>query len=327
MSFSCELEDCKKVAEWECACESKVHLCMQHLKTHVRVCKQNPTSVEDVIAGQRIQVVEAGNWLKGLRSKVLENEESMMLVIHQAYTTLSSSLDSNESLLNEMKFGAMWDAKLIASIKGLGLKDFNLESLMQKVFETLQFKELGIISEFNQAISKKLIKQDQPSYEENEKQAGEIIDLECGCGTKGTLDTFMIKCHHICNECLFNNLRNGRIKCPQCNDKIKESDTEGLYPWDLKPSSNKKKINLHKISRKKCVRCVCCGEKFPKISRLDLAKNCECDICEHCQYNYSVDACAVCGTKFTEDLELWLMDKRSTEAEQSNPRLDCSICT
>ena len=224
---------------------------------------------------------------------------------------------------------------------------------------------LCLVNQCNQVIGDEIIKQHLPYYEEYEKQAEARIDLTCACGARGKLDNFMIKCHHMCNECLFDHLRNGGIKCPECNDKIKESDmkvyrscttqcescrnkrysvscfikrlcnhnlcvgclsecTGGLCPYDMKPFPNKEKINFHEINRKKCGQC---GEKFPKISYLNMNKNCECDICEHCQYNNSVVACALCGTEFTEDLKLWLMEKKNADAEQSKFRVkDCSIC-
>ena len=237
------------------------------------------------------------------------------------------------------------------------------------VLNELENEKLGGIicqvSECNQVISEDLMKKYLPGYEEYKNQADERIVLKCACGTSGKIKDFIIKCHHMCNECLFEHLRTGETECAKCNEKIDESDmkkykslklrceccrldrsivscfikklcshsicavclgeTAGMCPIDFKPFPGKENINFQEISKNKCVKC---GERFLKSIFFNTAKACVCQICEHCQFTNSVDECALCPFKFNEGLKLYLMEKRTNEAELSKLRIKvCLICT
>ena len=191
-------------------------------------------------------------------------------------------------------------------------------------------------------------------------------EFTCAYGVTTSITDSLIKCHHLCNDCLFEALRNSIRTCTTCESIFSTADIQeyrshktlcescrsvlytvlcfikklckhnlctecleftansfnGMCPVDLRPFPYRVGLNLRTLNSSKCV---WCNSFFERMSQFHIEQNCGFELCEKCQFNESVDACAVCNSRFTEKLSLWLI-KRRKEEECKSRMTACLIC-
>ena len=214
----------------------------------------------------------------------------------------------------------------------------------------------GVVTDF-------IIKQNLQNYEEYQKHADNRIRLECKCGTLDkSLKNFIISCHHICNDCLFEDLRKGQIKCSVCKTKIKElkffrsmsSKCEGCYKdlntmkffikklcdhnlciecltscsenlcvVDSKPLNIPDGFDLKSIKKRKCE---FCSNNYDKMNPLEINKNCNCTVCVVCQFD-SKNKCRSCEEVFPEIVIQYIIEQERVYNINIKGRVKtCNIC-
>ncbi|OMJ65258.1 hypothetical protein SteCoe_38681 [Stentor coeruleus] len=179
------------------------------------------------------------------------------------------------------------------------------------------------------------------------------IYLHCGCGTTGKLNKFMISCRHICNDCLYDLLRENKKACPECNEKISDEDNIKYRSFIKMCEGCRNHFNIVKGFMKKmckhdlcsrCIsmctdgictidrepfdntygidlstvlkkKCVKCSVYYDRMSFYELGKKCECPICEDCQAFNSIGKCCMCQCPFSEYLLNKLRDKKGNLAK------------
>ena len=136
-----------------------------------------------------------------------------------------------------------------------------------------------ILENCGNAISEEILKAYLPDYNMYAKSSEARIKLNCNCcGFEGKLNDFMIECHHICNECLFDTLRNGNSSCPDCKMKMKEND-----------------IRLYRDQTTLCEGC----NKYLNSIKYFTKKMCEHNLCIEC-LSESTDMCCIDLKPFPE---------------------------
>ncbi|OMJ90995.1 hypothetical protein SteCoe_6569 [Stentor coeruleus] len=185
-------------------------------------------------------------------------------------------------------------------------------------------------------------------YSKYVKEAEDRIDLRCRCGASGKLNKFMIRCRHICNDCLHDILRENKKSCPECKKNFSDEDNtkyrgftklcEGCGNYFNIVKGFMKKMCKHDLcvgcismcSENKCMvdnkpfdntygidlstvlrkKCVKCGANYDRMSPYELGKKCECAICEDCQALNFIEKCCICQYPFSEYLLNKLREKK-----------------
>lgn len=317
--------------------------------------------------------------------KVLENEKEKSLLIKEAYVKTVQSLIDQEKIdtmlfqyvnalanigvdpnpfnvairkkicskclqvknLKELTCGHLYCSDCLENLILTANNGFFILNIIEKEKENRQPPKCSqegcgveIIDEFLATIFE--------DYNKYVQQAEDRIDLRCKCGTSGKLNKFMIRCRHICNDCLHDILRENKKTCPGCKKNFSDEDNtkyrgftkmcEGCGNYFNIVKGFMKKMckhdlcvgcismctddkcmvddkpfdNTHGIDLKTVLRkkCVKCNAHYDRMSSYEIGKKCECSICEDCQALNFIEKCCICQYPFSEYLLNKLKEKK-----------------
>ncbi|OMJ80107.1 hypothetical protein SteCoe_19704 [Stentor coeruleus] len=156
------------------------------------------------------------------------------------------------------------------------------------------------------------------NYQEYKQNAEERVKLTCVCcKAVGKCKDFIIRCFHMCNQCLFENLRKGGKSCVYCKSSL---------------IKKKSKYYSHRT------RCDCCKIKFSSI-RFYRKKLCKHNLCINCLKDCDSNKCIIDNQNFTSEVSSLNLEIPKTKiCEQcgitypyilscdSLKPCDCSLC-
>ena len=216
-----------------------------------------------------------------------------------------------------------------------------------------------LYSNCNQPISNETIKSFLPNYQEYEKQALERSFFVCSCGTQGNLNNFSLKCRHICNNCLFEGLRNSIQACSVCEYYPEETELKYYFSHMTTCDKCLNKQNTIKCFSQKlakhnlCINCLelcknwtyvienqiyslekrlelelilkktCkfCQKQYSRTDLIEKLKNCVCSVCDSCCLQ-SKKNCPECSLKFPEIITSELVTRDNLKRRKKI----CPIC-
>lgn len=170
----------------------------------------------------------------------------------------------------------------------------------------------------NMDFSQNDIENELPGYKEYKQNSEERVNLTCVvCNATGKCNDFIVKCYHMCNDCLFENLRNGKKKCPECKSSLEKG---------------KPKYYSHRTQ------CDCCKKKFSSI-RYFRKKLCKHNLCIDCLKSCDGNKCMIDNQNFTSEISSLNLEVPSTktceQCKNSYPYIsscdilkpcDCPLC-
>ncbi|OMJ72389.1 hypothetical protein SteCoe_29180 [Stentor coeruleus] len=170
----------------------------------------------------------------------------------------------------------------------------------------------------NMDFSQNDIENNLPCYQDYKQNSEGRVELKCVCcNAEGKCKDFIVNCFHICNDCLFENLRNGKKRCPECKSSFEKHKSK-YYSHRTQCDGCKKELSSIRYYRKKL---------------------CEHNLCINCLKDCSSNKCMIDFKIFTSDISSLNLEIFNTKACQqcnnsysyelscdSLKPCDCSLC-